>query len=101
MLPLSSRCFGCRSTIRGLHCPVRYLTTDLAFPTLNDILEELRKPGRDPREGFEAPAFREDVTEIGDLCEGMVLEGRSPTWSVRRLCGHRGAPGRARVRVAG
>src|SRR5690606_30274082 len=32
-------------------------------------------PGRDPRDTFEAPAFREDVREIGDLKEGMVLEG--------------------------
>lgn len=43
--------------------------------TLQDILEELRKPGRDPREQFVVPHFREDVREIKDLVPGMVLEG--------------------------
>jgi uncharacterized protein len=43
--------------------------------TLNDILEELRKPGRDPRETFVAAAFQEGVNEIGDLVPEMQLEG--------------------------
>ncbi len=43
--------------------------------TLNDILEELRKPGRDPRDKFVAPKFDDGVREIGDLTTGMVLEG--------------------------
>ncbi|MBZ5583613.1 MAG: RNA-binding transcriptional accessory protein [Acidobacteriia bacterium] len=43
--------------------------------TLNDILEELRKPGRDPRDKFLAPSFQDDVKEIADLKEGMTLEG--------------------------
>ncbi|HVW08946.1 MAG TPA: Tex family protein [Bryobacteraceae bacterium] len=43
--------------------------------TLNDILQELRKPGRDPREKFVAPAFKENVKEIADLQAGMTLEG--------------------------
>ena len=43
--------------------------------TLNDILEELRKPGRDPREKFVAPSFNEEVREITDVQAGMVLEG--------------------------
>ena len=43
--------------------------------TLNDILEELRKPGRDPRDRFIAPSFKDGVKEIGDLQEGMTLEG--------------------------
>ena len=43
--------------------------------TLNDILEELRKPGRDPRDKFVAPSFREEVREIADVQPGMVLEG--------------------------
>lgn len=43
--------------------------------TLEDILAELRKPGRDPREKFVAPQFREEVREIGDVQAGMVLEG--------------------------
>lgn len=43
--------------------------------TLNDIMEELRKPGRDPREQFVAPSFKEGVNELKDVQEGMVLEG--------------------------
>ncbi|MEX2572153.1 MAG: Tex family protein [Gemmatimonadota bacterium] len=55
--------------------PARYVDEDVGLPTLNDILDELRKPGRDPREAFEAPEFREDVNEIKDLKEGMMLQG--------------------------
>ncbi|MGH9663525.1 MAG: helix-hairpin-helix domain-containing protein, partial [Bryobacteraceae bacterium] len=43
--------------------------------TLTDILEELRKPGRDPRDKFVAPCFKDDVKEIADLQPGMTLEG--------------------------
>lgn len=43
--------------------------------TLADILEELKKPGRDPRDKFVAPSFDEGVKEIADLKPGMVLEG--------------------------
>jgi uncharacterized protein len=53
----------------------RYVSEDVGLPTLRDIVEELKKPGRDPRETFEPPAFREDVKEPKDLREGMVLEG--------------------------
>ena len=40
--------------------------------TLGDIREELRKPGRDPREKFVAPQWRDDVREIADLKPGMI-----------------------------
>ncbi len=43
--------------------------------TLNDILEELKKPGRDPRDQFMAPSFNEQVRELSDVQPGMVLEG--------------------------
>jgi uncharacterized protein len=43
--------------------------------TLNDILDELKKPGRDPRDKFVAPSFAEGVREIADAQPGMVLEG--------------------------
>src|SRR5215471_8812017 len=43
--------------------------------TINDIHEELLKPGRDPRDKFVVPKFREDVRDIADLKEGMELEG--------------------------
>jgi uncharacterized protein len=53
----------------------RYVTDDVGLPTLTDILAELAKPGRDPREAFEAFAFSDDVHEIGDLRPGMKLPG--------------------------
>jgi protein Tex len=43
--------------------------------TFNDIVEELKKPGRDPRDKFVAPSFKDDVKEIADLKPGMKLEG--------------------------
>jgi uncharacterized protein len=53
----------------------KYVSDDVGLPTLQDILSELKKPGRDPREAFEPPAFRADVTEPKHLTEGMELEG--------------------------
>jgi uncharacterized protein len=53
----------------------RYVSETVGLPTLRDILEELKKPGRDPRAAFEAVAFRDDVREIADLQEGMILPG--------------------------
>ena len=53
----------------------KYVSTDVGLPTLNDIIEELKKPGRDPRNQFQAAAFREDIRELKDLKEGMVLQG--------------------------
>jgi uncharacterized protein len=52
-----------------------YVSDDVGLPTLKDIVSELKKPGRDPRAGFEAPAFRDDITQPKDLTEGMELEG--------------------------
>ena len=53
----------------------KYITNDVGEPTLKDIVAELVKPGRDPRQTFEPPKFREDVTKIEDVREGMKLEG--------------------------
>ncbi|MBL0171602.1 MAG: RNA-binding transcriptional accessory protein [Gemmatimonadaceae bacterium] len=53
----------------------RYVSDDAGMPTLRDIVAELKKPGRDPRAGFEPPAFRDDLTKPSDLLSGMVLEG--------------------------
>ncbi len=55
--------------------PKRYVSDEVGEPTLKDIFEELKKPGRDPRAVFERPAFREDVMTIDDVKEGMTLEG--------------------------
>jgi uncharacterized protein len=62
------------SKLDDLELP-RYVSSVVGLPTLKDIVSELRKPGRDPRAGFEAPAFRDDLTEPKDLREGMELEG--------------------------
>jgi uncharacterized protein len=53
----------------------RYVTETVGLPTLRDIVEELKKPGRDPRRQFETVSFRDDVREISDLKEGMILPG--------------------------
>lgn len=53
----------------------RYQSGEVGFETLKDILDELKKPGRDPRKSFEPPKFRDDVTKIEDLKAGMELEG--------------------------
>lgn len=53
----------------------RYVTDDMGLPTLEDIVAELRKPGRDPREKATGFSFDESVREITDLVEGMVLPG--------------------------
>lgn len=53
----------------------RYVTGSVGLPTLKDIIEELKKPGRDPRSRFQAASFREDIREIKDLQEGMILQG--------------------------
>jgi uncharacterized protein len=52
-----------------------YVTEKVGLPTLKDILNELEKPGRDPRKNFEAFSFDENVHEIKDLREGMRLPG--------------------------
>ena len=53
----------------------RYRSAEVGDLTLRDILDELAKPGRDPRDTFEPPAFREDVCAIEDVRPGMTLEG--------------------------
>ena len=55
--------------------PARYIDDKRGEPTIVDILAELDKPGRDPREAFAEVGFREDVTEMAHLREGMVLNG--------------------------
>ncbi len=53
----------------------RYVDDEVGLPTLRDIIAELKKPGRDPRDSFVSTSFREDVTEVKDLKEGMTLNG--------------------------
>lgn len=53
----------------------KYATTEIGIPTLTDIMKELEKPGRDPREHLEEFEFDSRVQTINDLEEGMVLPG--------------------------
>ncbi len=53
----------------------RYVTDEVGLPTLTDIMKELEKPGRDPREQIEAFEFDSSVQTIDDLHEGMELPG--------------------------
>jgi uncharacterized protein len=65
---------GNRDKVRAIDIK-KYITAEVGEPTLKDILAELEKPGRDPRATFEPPKFRDDVTTMEDLKEGMILEG--------------------------
>ncbi|MGD2126511.1 MAG: Tex family protein [Desulfobacteraceae bacterium] len=53
----------------------QYVTHKVGMPTLNDVLAELAKPGRDPRKHFEVVDFAEGIEKIEDLCLGMKLPG--------------------------
>ncbi len=53
----------------------KYISDSVGLPTLNDIMNELAKPGRDPREPFQLFSFAEGVTEVTDLKIGMKLPG--------------------------
>ncbi|MDY6206985.1 MAG: Tex family protein [Prevotella sp.] len=53
----------------------RYVSKNVGLPTLNDILSELEKPGRDPREQIEEFEFDSNVNSIEDLMEDMILPG--------------------------
>lgn len=53
----------------------KYITSSVGMPTLQDIMEELDKPGRDPRQGIKIFEFDKSVKTINDLREGMVLPG--------------------------
>ena len=52
-----------------------YVTDTIGLPTLNDILDELAKPGRDPRKKIETFEFAEEINKIEDLQEGITLPG--------------------------
>ncbi|HHR85783.1 MAG TPA: S1 RNA-binding domain-containing protein, partial [Candidatus Acetothermia bacterium] len=53
----------------------RYVSDTVGLPTLRDIMSELAKPGRDPRQRFEPFAFGKDVHSLDDLSVGMKLPG--------------------------
>ena len=55
--------------------PSRYIRDNVGLPTLTDIIEELARPGRDPRQEFEPLHFAQGISQIGDLTAGMKLPG--------------------------
>ena len=55
--------------------PQDYVGGDFGLPTINDILQELQKPGRDPRESAQEFSFADDIHQIDDLKVGMELPG--------------------------
>jgi uncharacterized protein len=65
---------GNRDVLRGL-APKEFTDERFGLPTVQDILGELEKPGRDPRPEFKAVNFRDGVEKIQDLQPGMVLDG--------------------------
>ncbi len=65
---------GDRALLQRLD-PARFVDDRFGLPTVRDVLQELDKPGRDPRPAFETAQFDERVHQINDLEPGMVLEG--------------------------
>lgn len=65
---------GHEELIEGID-PNSLISERAGLPTITDILEELKKPGRDPRKEFVTAAFNDTINEIDDLEPGMVLEG--------------------------
>jgi uncharacterized protein len=55
--------------------PDRYISDTVGLPTLRDIMDELAKPGRDPRESFEVFSFADGIEKLEDLKPGMKLPG--------------------------
>jgi uncharacterized protein len=77
-----ARDLGCKvpdllrdGALRARIKPEKYVTESVGLPTLKDIIEELAKPGRDPRERFEVFNFQEGVEKMEDLKLGMKLPG--------------------------
>ena len=55
--------------------PNKYTDEQFGLPTVQDILKELEKPGRDPRPEFKTAVFKDGIEEVKDLQPGMILEG--------------------------
>jgi len=70
LIGLNSRGAGAQTAIAALAGEV-----NVGVPTLTDILENLEKPGLDPRDSLPKPILRQDVLKLEDLKEGMVLQG--------------------------
>lgn len=65
---------GDEKSLKGVKAE-QFVTADFGLPTVKDIIDELKKPGRDPRPEFRTATLKEGVNEIKDLRPGMKLEG--------------------------
>ena len=65
---------GNREVLRSVNA-AEYIDEQYGLPTVNDILLELEKPGRDPRPEFKTASFKEGIEDISHLQAGMILEG--------------------------
>jgi uncharacterized protein len=74
-LGVSSKELVGNSQLCGRIIPEKYVGGDFGLPTINDIIAELRKPGRDPRESAQEFEFAHDIHTIEDLKDGMELPG--------------------------
>ena len=65
------------SGIKSKISNIQSLSNELkvGIPTLQDIIKELEKPGRDPRDEMPKPVLRNDILSMEDLTEGMILKG--------------------------
>jgi uncharacterized protein len=70
LIGMNSRGAGAQAAIATLASEV-----NVGIPTLTDILENLEKPGLDPRDSLPKPILRQDVLKLEDLKEGMALQG--------------------------
>lgn len=64
-----------RKELKQQICLEQYQTDEIGMPTLQDIMKELDKPGRDPRSEIQEFSFNPDIHTIDDLQEGMILPG--------------------------
>lgn len=69
-----SQAIGNRDLLQSVNA-ADYASEDYGVPTICDILQELEKPGRDPRPEFKTATFKEGIEDISHLSEGMILEG--------------------------
>lgn len=69
-----SALIGNQSVLKAIR-PEKYTNAQFGLLTIKDILQELEKPGRDPRSTFKTAAFKEGIETMKDLHPGMVLEG--------------------------
>lgn len=69
-----SQAIGNRELLKSINA-ANYIDEQYGLPTVCDILQELEKPGRDPRPEFKTVSFKEGVEDISHLHEGMILEG--------------------------